>query len=59
MGHFFVFNPQQHNMEVAEELQPQLELKRVKLLNPQEWTSCEKESELSRFSNSNKNTKPN
>lgn len=57
MGHFFVFNPQQHNMEIAEELQPKPNPKRVKLINPQEWTSCEKENELTRFSNRNKDTK--
>lgn len=53
MGHFVYFDPNQYKIEAAEELQPQLKPKKVNLLSPNEWTYCEKESELTRFARRN------
>ncbi|MCL5780045.1 MAG: hypothetical protein M1119_03715 [Firmicutes bacterium] len=54
MGHFIYFDPNKKNMETAEELQPELRPKGVDLISPEQWTYCEKEKELTRFAERNK-----
>lgn len=54
MGHFIYFDPHRHDMETAEEIQPNIKSQDANLISPEEWAYCEKEKELTRFAERNK-----